>query len=165
MAYINGILTNAPVWVWPLLAVLILLGLRATRTRRVPVLVIYLMPLLMLVSADRVITLVQTSQGLLGYVSGLSIGALLGLRGQRYWLIEKSGRHATVRGEWATLTAMMVIFWANFAEGVLKALRPELLQAPAFTPLFAAIIAAAGGFFLGRMIVTILAPSTPPSDH
>ncbi|MEM1162345.1 MAG: hypothetical protein AAGJ28_15545 [Pseudomonadota bacterium] len=160
MKVIEGIAANAPVWVWPLLAMLVLLGLRATRTRRVPLLLIYMMPLLMLISIDRVAALVQTYPGLAGYVSGLSIGALIGLRCQRRWLIQKSGRHATLRGEWGTLIGMMVIFWANFAEGVLKVGRPDILQSPSFTPLFAAIIAAAGGFFLGRMILTMMAPDT-----
>lgn len=43
---ISGILTGTPVWVWPLFAGLVFVGLRATRTRFVPVWLVYVLPLL-----------------------------------------------------------------------------------------------------------------------
>ena len=38
------LLTGAPIWVWPLLGVLILMGLRACKERSAPVLLIYGLP-------------------------------------------------------------------------------------------------------------------------
>lgn len=158
MRYIEGILTGAPVWVWPLLVVLIILGLRSTKQRRVPVWLIYAMPLLALTSFGKVIALSQLPFGLQGYLAGYALGILGGWIGQGHWLISKQGGLAEIRGEWFTLLAVMTIFWANFVQGVLTAIAPDLLNAPLYTPLFALIIGIPGGFFLGRTLRTITAP-------
>ena len=152
--YIEGILTGAPIWVWPLLAALIWLGLRSTKRRHVSVWLIYLMPLLAITSFGKVMALAGQPMGLHGYLIGVGLGVLGGWIGQNKWLISKSGGTAEVRGEWFTLIAVMTIFWANFAEGVLIALAPEVLTAPIYAPIFAVVIGVPGGFFIGRTLRT-----------
>ena len=156
--YIEGILTGAPIWVWPLLVALIWLGLRSTKQRRVPVWLIFAMPLLALTSFGKVLALAAQPFGLHGYLAGYAIGALFGWIGQGGWLISKQGGFAEIRGEWFTLLAVMTIFWANFAQGVLGALAPEVLSVTLYPPVFASIIGIPGGFFMGRTLRTIATP-------
>ena len=155
MQYISGILTGAPIWVWPLLAVLVWLGLRSSKQRRVPVWLVYAMPLLALTSFERILALAEKPYGLHGYLAGYALGTLGGWIGQRRWLITKSNGIVEVKGEWFTLLAVMTIFWANFVQGVLGALAPDVLAAPLYAPIFAMVIGIPGGFFLGRTARTV----------
>ena len=147
---IGNILTGAPVWVWPLLALLIYLGLRATRTRTAPAILIYCLPLLGINTLNSVRSLPQPdiawSCFLLSYIVGTALGFLL----QKRWILEKSGKTVTVSGEWLTLTAMMVLFWMNFAAGFTEAVKPDLYTNPLFSAFFALFVGWAGGSFLGR---------------
>ena len=158
MRYIEGILTGAPIWVWPLLVALIWLGLRSTKQRRVPVWLIYAMPLLAFTSFGQIIALAEQPYGLPGYLAGYALGVFGGWIGQRRWLISKSGGTVEVRGEWFTLLAVMTIFWANFVQGVLGALAPDMLLAPLYPPVFAVVIGIPAGFFMGRTLRTLAEP-------
>lgn len=53
----SAIFAAAPVWVWPLLALLLTLGLNAMRSRSTPALPFYALPLLGLLSLRSVLSL------------------------------------------------------------------------------------------------------------
>ena len=60
-----------------------------------------------------------------------------------------------LKGEWLTLSALMLIFWSNFTEGFLRATSPEVLEQTKFTIIFAAVVGAASGTFKGRAIAML----------
>ena len=128
----SGIITGAPIWVWPLLALLVFIGLRARRTRKAPVGLVYALPLLGALAlrstaalpADGWIWLVFAA----AYVSGGWGGYLL----QQGWLLGREGRMVRLAGENLTLAVMMLVFWANFAGGFLRAVAPGIYGAPVF---------------------------------
>jgi len=144
------IATNAPLWVWPLFIALVLLGLRATKQRQMPVWVIYLLPLLGLLSLNIVIKMdnpiVVWSMFAIGYFGG----ALFGYAKQRQWLIAKDNGRATVAGEWLTMATMMAIFCLNFVSGTIQAIVPEVYTSTGFIAVYVVLIALASGIFLGR---------------
>ena len=134
--------TQAPLWVWPLLALLIVAGLRALRDRRAPIWLTYAMPAFVLLALRTLGTLEPgiSAWVIFGVVWG--IAGLLGYRIARRWVLYREGSRVHLRGEVVTLVALMVIFWANFAAGVLDATAPEVLHSSFGLGLFAAVLAA-----------------------
>jgi hypothetical protein len=64
------LITGAPVWVWPLCVVLVLVGLRARRERLAPAGLIYALPLLGLMAVRSVMAL--PAAGAIWLVFGLA---------------------------------------------------------------------------------------------
>lgn len=145
-------LTGAPLWVWPLLALLIFVGIRSARQRTAPILMVYLMPLLGLITVRSVMAfpdpLVAWGLFLLGYVGGV----LTGLKLQGNWLLDKMGRSVLLAGEWFTLAVMMILFISNFVNGAVQAVNPDLYASASFIATFSMIVGWAGGTFLGRAL-------------
>lgn len=149
---IQGILTEAPVWVWPLFAFLLFAGLRATRPRQMPIVLMYVFPFLGIMALIRVAALSDplvawTCFGL-GYVAGIILAHAL----QGRWIIERQGWRISVVGEWFTLLTLMIIFWANFANGFIQAVHPDLQTHIGFIAVFAFVLGWVSGSFLGRTI-------------
>lgn len=148
--FLNGIVTGAPLWVWPLLLVLLALGLRASRPRETSLLPLCLLPL---IGLSNLSTLAQLSDtGFAWKVWGLAylVGAGLGFLQQGAWIVERRGWRAHVEGEWLTLCTMMLLFWANFANGAIPALAPDFANSTLYLILFPALLGLASGSFLGR---------------
>lgn len=55
-------------------------------------------------------------------------------------------------GENLTLCVMMLVFWANFAGGFMRAVVPDAYACPVFHVIFAALLAASCGSFAGRAL-------------
>ncbi len=150
--------SNVPIWVLPLFILLLILGLRASKDRSVPVAFIYLLPLLGILTLRTILSL---SPPLWVWVIAIVIyggGGVLGMVMQRRWIIERSTRMVQVKGEWATMSAMMILFAAGFVSGFLNATMPEVTQTALFLAGFVAINCLASGQFLGRAITTLRAP-------
>ncbi|MGB7318816.1 MAG: hypothetical protein WBC85_12695 [Planktotalea sp.] len=156
-------LSNVPFWVFPLFILLLVLGLRASKDRSVPTLLIYALPLLGILTMRNILALSPPlwvwAIAALGYGSGI----LLGMKWQRGWIIERGAKATRVKGEWITLTAMMVIFAAGFVNGFLSAVMPGLTQSALFAAAFAVITCLPSGQFLGRVITTLRTPVTQAS--
>jgi len=148
----SQIFLNAPIWVWPLLIVLIVIGLRARRDRRAPVVMIYCLPLLGVIGLRTVLAL--PAQGWVIGVFGAFylIGLWGGERLQRRWTGQVEGGFVHLRGESLTLGAMMLIFWANFASGLLQAVAPQVAAGAAFQLIFAGLLGLVAGSFAGRAV-------------
>lgn len=157
-----SILKGAPLWVWPLLALLIYFGLKATRQRTSFTLPIYFLPLLAIISVNAVNSLPASNYVWLAFAITYSIGAWIGFGFQKTIVLEKSGNKAVLAGEWVTFTVLMIIFWMNFFGGVTKALSPSIYGSTIFHAIFAAVAAFAAGLFLGRAIRVFKHKSTPP---
>jgi len=58
------ILTSAPLWVWPLLAVLILVGWRSRQERTIPLAIVYLLPAIGLLTLPALLALPHSGAAL-----------------------------------------------------------------------------------------------------
>lgn len=154
---ITGIIHGAPVWVWPLLLLLVLTGLRATRERKVPVYIIYAMPLLGILSLNSTAALAAPMLAWPGFALAYAIGAWFGWQVQSRWLLGRDGDLVTVAGEWLTLLTMMVIYWLGFTRGVVEAINQDLWTSGGFVIVCAVLSGLASGSFLGRAIRTMRA--------
>ena len=158
---VQSILLGPPLWVWPLLAGLILIGLRASRTRTVRATLFYLLPLMGLMSINTVMKLPNPQLVWPTFVITYVAGIFLGYRLQRRWLIGKSDANVTLAGEWFTMAVLMIIFWVNFANGTVQAVAPELVAAPVFLIAMVLLISVASGSFTGRALNVVRAASSP----
>lgn len=150
-------LTQAPLWIWPLLAVLVSAGLRAMRERRVPIWIVYVMPALVVLALQSVAGLEPGLPGWLLFALVWVGSAFIGFRLAKRWVVGREGGHVRLRGEALTMVALMLIFWANFAAGVLEAVAPASLHSAIGVGVFAGVLAAASGQFAGRALWTMRA--------
>lgn len=148
--WIVGIATGAPIWVWPLLIVLILVGIRSSRDRTTSAYLYYGLPLLGIMSLGSIFAQPNQTTAWGCFALGYLIGMTVGYSRQSNWLLDKDGAKLTLKGEWFTLVMMMIIFWSNFANGILLALAPTVQTNTIFTALFTLCIGFAAGSFLGR---------------
>lgn len=155
MTLVTSILTGAPLWVWPLLALLIFFGAKATKTRTVPAWPVYLLPLLGLLAVNSVrgVSPSVLTWGLFGVA--YFVGGGVGFRYQNRIILEKSGSSVTFKGEWVTFVVLMVVFWLNFTAGTVKVVSPEFYTTQVFRALFACVAGLASGSFIGRALATL----------
>lgn len=148
----SGLVTGTPIWVWPLLVVLLVVGLRARHEREVPALLVYLLPLLGLSALRSVAGLgpVLAVWGIFALAYGA--GVMGGYRMQGRFVLARAGRRVRLAGETVTLALMMLIFAANFSAGFMKAVAPAVYGNSLFHAGFAVVVALASGSFAGRAI-------------
>jgi len=156
-AYITHAFLGAPIWVWPLLALLVWIGLRASRKRSTHVYSVYFMPLIGLISIASIARLPRPQLVWSCYLMAYLVGAGLGHRLQARWLLGRCGTQVILSGEWFTFSAVLTIFFANFCAGTLRAVNPQVYADPVFLAAFPAIIALMSGTFLGRALRTVYA--------
>ncbi|MBL1437008.1 MAG: hypothetical protein COB08_012540 [Rhodobacteraceae bacterium] len=156
---LSGILTGAPLWVWPLLAGLILLGLKASKDRRALCLPSYFHPLLGLLSVSAVHGLGVGGLVWLGFAVAYLVGAVLGHRFQGQKIVGKSAKHVSLKGEWLTMAVLMVIFWMNFVGGVVEATLPLAFASLWFKAGFALLAGLAAGSWAGRALRVFATPA------
>ncbi len=161
--FLAGIFNGAPLWIWPLLFLLIALGLHCSRRREMSILPYFLMPLIALTNMPTLLAQHSAELALMSwgfsYLAGISGGFWV----QGRWIIARRGLRAEVAGEWLSLTVMMLLFWANFANGALAAVAPELTAGMAYQILFPGLLGLASGSFLGRPLRITTWPSSTPS--
>lgn len=154
MPELSQILINVPIWVWPLFVLLVVLGLRASRTRTVPKLVIYLMPLLGLLTLRSLLgfNLAVWAWGVAGvaYVAGLYLGMIF----QKNHILEKGPKTVKIKGEWLTLTMMMILFLSGFVNGFLNDVAPQTVQSIGYVIGMTLLLSLTAGTFMGRSIMT-----------
>ncbi|MGR3837206.1 MAG: hypothetical protein ACU0A2_02530 [Cognatishimia sp.] len=152
MRYIEGIFQGAPLWVWPLLLALIILGLLSTRTRSVQRAAFFTFPLMVLITINSIASLPNPWVVWPAFVLGYGIGAYVAYGLQSRWILGRDGNRLMISGEWFTMAALMTIFFSNFVAGAVEAMVPQAYQSAEFMVPFAFIIAAASGSFLGRSV-------------
>ncbi len=157
---ILSVLFGAPLWVWPLMFFLIGYGIRASRNRTTSVFAVYLIPMLGFITLRTIIGISADALIWSAYISLYLIGALIGYRIQKKWLLGKSGKHVTLAGEWVTMVVVMTLFWMNFAFGVLRVMSPDLSTQAWFVFGYAAIVGLASGSLLGRALMVFRSPET-----
>lgn len=152
---IGGILSGAPIWVWPLLIVLLFIGYKASKPRQTSVILFYYLPLLGLISINSVTSLPFQKVAWICFGIGYVAGAAGAYTLQNKWLLGKQDKTILLSGEWFTMLVLMVIFWMNFTGGMVEAVSPGVYSTQGFIALFALLVGAASGSFLGRALKVI----------
>lgn len=160
--FLTGIVTGAPLWVWPLLLLLIVLGLLCSRDRKLSILPYFLMPLIALANVPTLMLQERAELALAAWGLACLCGIVGGFKLQGRWIIERNGLRAEVAGEWLSLIVMMVLFWGNFANAIFVAVAPELTAGLAYQILFLTLLGLASGSFLGRPLRILTWQSQPP---
>ncbi len=144
------ILSNIPLWVMPLLALLVWLGLRATRDRETSVWPFYGLPLLGINPLITTAGLAQAELALMAFAGGYVATVVAGYALQARWIAGRDGYRVTLRGEWLSLVTFLGIFSANFVNGALQGGWPQIAATSAFAVGFGLALGALSGLFLGR---------------
>ena len=151
---LGQILTNAPKWVWFLLAALLWLGISQRFTRTVSL------------RRSIVLPVVMTGLSLFGTISafGYEVTALVvwlsAVASVAWWIgqrklpdtttYDSATQLFTVSGSWQPLILILSIFVLKFAVGTIRAIRPELATSSEFSVVIALLYGAMSGVFIGR---------------
>lgn len=164
----SQILVNTPVWVWGLLAALLVLGFSQTRNRSAGVARIVLLPLgLGGFSLWGTISAFGATAAVLG--SWLAATMLLLLvvtqmklpAGVRY---APQSRRFELPGSWVPMALIMGIFLTKYVVGASLAMNPALADNGTFTLVVATLYGFFSGIFAGRT-VRLLRLALRPAPH
>jgi hypothetical protein len=148
MSFLLQIIANTPLWVWPLMAFVLWLGVLGMRPRVIPVGRLAILPVVGLASSLSGIALsadpaaAATGWGL-ALLAFLPVGWALGL-GRPVRLRPEDGK-LEIGGGWFALLFGMSIFTVRYAMGVLFGVLPALRA----TPLWIHISGGVGGVIAG----------------
>lgn len=141
------IVVHTPLWVWPLMAAIIALGLYGRRTRIVSPWRLVILPLVGV--AVSLTAIVQSAQPvlaavawLLALLASLPLGGALGRRRPAQWLAD--GR-LEIAGGWFVLVFALSIFVVRYVLGVVFGVAPALR----LEPFWIALSGGAGGVIAG----------------
>lgn len=152
----SDIVLKAPIWVWPLLLVLIALGFMQSRSRTVPPQpVIAISTAMLCLSAYGVITSFQGSVlALMVWFKLLSITLLI-CRKMGYpqgWQFDALSGRMQVPGSWLPMALFLGIFLTKFAVGAALAIHPALAVRPQFALPICALYGLLSGIFAARAL-------------
>jgi len=142
------IVTGAPIWVWPLLGLLIWMGVRNLAERRAPVWTLAILPLIGgILAPARIVGAPSVTAGAIVYLISATILLWPGIRAAQTIdaAFDRAAGRITLPGSPFTLVLGLSIFFVSYAFGVLFALRPDL----AADPLIALVPVAIGGALMG----------------
>tara|TARA_R110000737_G_scaffold12119_4_gene28051 strand:- start:340 stop:861 length:522 start_codon:yes stop_codon:yes gene_type:complete len=152
-----AILQHTPLWVWPLLIYLVVMGLRAAQDRSVALMRPLILPavfLMISLSSGAMLTHPVTALfWLVGLVCGGGIGVPVARRTDLRVLPD--GR-LQLPGEWLTLCLTLTIFTARFASGAIGSMAPAAMASVAVGGTLSLIVGICSGLFLGRGIGLVL---------
>ena len=120
MSQIYTVITNTPLWVWPLLLVLLWLGFQASRPRTTPLWRITIIPgALFVMSFSTAAITASTLELTFAWLFGLAGGTWCGwLTDQGSELrVDRENRLIFFPGEWRTLGLILVIFLLRYYHG------------------------------------------------
>jgi hypothetical protein len=124
------ILRGTPVWVWGLLAGLVVLGLSQARARSVPAATAAILPVAMLglslwgVGGAFGWTLLNLSAWFAGVAATVWFASLVGLRSDATY--DAQTRRFQIAGSWAPMVLILAIFLGRYAVNVMLAIQPAL---------------------------------------
>jgi len=148
------IASGAPIWVWPLLAALIALGVSRMRDREMPVWRLLLLPAVLVAMSLFILGSGQISGTQL---SAAMAGALAGLLAA-WWsmrsavIVRLEGNRIRVKGEIVSLIAIMGIFASRFTAGAVATIAPQMLKMQGLVELFVLLPAFCSALMAARAL-------------
>jgi hypothetical protein len=153
-----AIFSAIPLWTFPLLFGLTLLGLRASRDRSVTPVLVYAMPLLGLLSLNRALSLGASDAAQTALLLAYAAGAVWGHKAQAAWTIGRNARRVQLRGEWVTMGTILGLFVLNFVTGMVQGMAPAMAGSAGFAISFGAIAGVLSGSLAGRAVRVAMWP-------
>jgi predicted small secreted protein len=155
MENILPILKNTPWWVYVLLVYLIIMGLKATRARTIPMWKLFILPLIFTTMSVHTLMASFTINAfsLVTWIGAISIGVFFGwLQMQRIKLeINREKHEVTLGGSWITLVLVLLIFATKYYFGYQMGMDPTLEYQTHFEFIVLAVSGIITGFFIGRV--------------
>jgi len=150
------IVAGTPVWVWPLLALLVFLGIRALRPTTAPIWRIAILPAIFfvwgLISLFNLhgFALSRSLPWAVAFVGGAGIGMLIA--NSQSIRADKTHRLVHVPGGALTLVLILLIFVTKYVFGFLHATQPAQFAQPRFWLTEIVISGVLAGMFIGRFV-------------
>lgn len=154
-----SILTQIPLWVFPVFLGLLVIGARASHERSAPVLLIHALPLIGLLTLHRAQEMGEAAVAALAL--GWLAGAALGWALQPRWTIARDARRVRLRGEWVTLASVMILFFSSFALGMAEGIAPGSTASNGLALAFGLGAGAVSGSLAGRALRVAFWPMEP----
>lgn len=151
---LNQIISHTPVYVWAILAFLIVRGVIALRTREVAMNKLFIIPVVMLalslfdVAAKFGVNVLAWACWLIA--AAATMGLLYRYSAARVSPAPVAG-HVIVRGSAWPLALMMAIFATKYITSIAVAVQPHLVQDLVFTTVVCAMFGVFSGYFVGRL--------------
>jgi uncharacterized membrane protein len=152
---IAGILKNTPLYVWGILAGLLVLGATQVRDRSASLLRVSAMPLAMTAFSAWGLASAFGGSPLWAPVLALWLGTAAAVLAATAWgranaTYDAAARRYALPGSWAPLALIVGIFLTKYAVGVELALQPGQIAQPGFALPVAALYGVFSGLFVGR---------------
>ena len=148
------ILAKTPLYVWAILAFLVYRGVVAARDRDMTATRMLVIPLAMLALSLQGMATKFGASPVAWSAWLLGAGALMLQRwtssGERISAGSVAGS-VRVRGSWAPLVLMLIIFLVNYTVAVALAIRPHLAAHAVFAATACGLFGASSGYFLGQL--------------
>lgn len=161
------IITNTPLWVWPLLLFLLYRGYQQSQDRTVGLSKLGIIPAIFLfLGLSGLINAFGAEQvNLTLWAVGIGLAVLLHLKLELPRGVRFSPQDQTfhVPGSWQPLVLMLTIFCAKFAVGVIVGMQLPIADTAAFAATVSLVYGLLGGMFLGRAVVVWRA--SQPTSH
>jgi hypothetical protein len=157
---LSQILTHTPLYVWAILAFLVMRGLDATREREVTTRKLCIIPLVMLALSlnDIAGKFGANALPVAAWTCGAGIAALVAMRvGAARVVAPGAAGSVRLRGSWAPLALMMAVFCTKYAVAVAIAMAPHARHDAAFVAAVCGLYGFFNGCFLGRLALDLAA--------
>lgn len=150
---ITDIFLKAPLWVWPLLAFILISGIKASKNHILSVKKLMLIPLAFFIWALYSIFAHTDMYELSLLIASLAVGATLGYLLVRNLNVrfDKAKQIAEMPGSWMTLILALSIFALKFSLGAIISVNPTL-KGTLFLLIIEVAAAIIAGIFAGRGI-------------
>ncbi|MCC7347765.1 MAG: hypothetical protein IT538_10255 [Variibacter sp.] len=154
MTSISRAIVETPIWVWALLAFLIVIGVRSLKPTTAPLWRLAILPMVFLIwgLASLLATFKPSPLTISAWAAALLVGGALGyvLMARRRITVDRQSRCVTLPGSPANLALILLIFACKYAFGYLQATRPGIVADPAFIFANLGLSGVLSGILVGR---------------
>lgn len=153
---LQQIVSHTPVYVWAILAFLIVRGVASSRDRVVSYRSLYIMPAVMLVLG--LTSIAGRFDGgatvLAAWLAAMAAGTALAWRLSDGQLagVDRAARTVQLRGSWTPLALMLVVFLGKYVVAAAMGMRPALAHDADFAMAACALFGLCNGVFNGRLL-------------
>jgi hypothetical protein len=158
---LQQIVSHTPVYVWAILAFLVVRGVAASRSRVVSYRSLFILPAVMLALGLSGIAWRAGGSALLAatWLAAMAAGAALAWRmsGGQVAAVDRTARTVRLRGSWTPLALMMTVFLGKYAVAAALGMQPALAHNTGFAVASCALFGLCNGLFNGRLLRCVAA--------